>query len=70
MQENRAGRLQWLAERDAGCTAVRREAPGGDPARGTHSYVSPVARALMGKQVGDVVPLGKSDAEILQIRTL
>jgi transcription elongation GreA/GreB family factor len=38
-----------------------------DPARGTLSYVSPVARALMGKQVGDTVPMGSSEAEILSI---
>ncbi len=39
-----------------------------DPGRGTVSYVSPVARALMGKQVGDVVSVGNSDAEILEIK--
>jgi transcription elongation GreA/GreB family factor len=38
-----------------------------DPARGTLSYVSPVARALLGKQVGDVVRAGNSDAEIIDI---
>jgi transcription elongation GreA/GreB family factor len=38
-----------------------------DPARGTISYVSPVARALMGKAVGDVVRAGHSDAEIVAI---
>jgi len=30
--------------------------------------VSPLAQALMGKQVGDVVPLGNAHVEILQIR--
>jgi transcription elongation GreA/GreB family factor len=38
-----------------------------DPARGTLSYVSPVARALMGKQVRDTVAIGSSEAEILSI---
>lgn len=38
-----------------------------DPAHGTLSYVSPVARALMGKQVGDMVLAGNSDAEIVDI---
>jgi transcription elongation GreA/GreB family factor len=39
-----------------------------DPSRGTLSYVSPVARALMGKQVGDVVRVGSSEAKILEIK--
>lgn len=39
-----------------------------DPAKGTLSYVSPVAQALMGKQVGDVVQAGASAAEIVEIR--
>jgi len=38
-----------------------------DPAHGTISYVSPVAHALMGKEVGDVVRAGNSDAEIVAI---
>ena len=38
-----------------------------DPAHGTISYVSPVAHALMGKEVGDVVRAGTSDAEIVAI---
>jgi transcription elongation GreA/GreB family factor len=38
-----------------------------DPAHGTLSYVSPVARALMGKRIGDVVRAGNSDAEIVSI---
>jgi transcription elongation GreA/GreB family factor len=36
-----------------------------DPAQGTLSYVSPLARALLGKTVGDVVPAGKGEAEIV-----
>jgi transcription elongation GreA/GreB family factor len=39
-----------------------------DPAHGTLSYVSPLARALMGKQAGDVVKLGSSEAEIVAIK--
>ena len=38
-----------------------------DPAHGTLSYVSPVARALIGKRVGDMVRAGNSDAEIVAI---
>jgi transcription elongation GreA/GreB family factor len=32
--------------------------------------VSPLARTLMGKHVGDVVPLGNAHVEILQIQPL
>ena len=39
-----------------------------DPAHGTLSYVSPVARALMNKSVGDVVRAGTGEAEIVEIR--
>src|SRR6266851_8083733 len=39
-----------------------------DPSRGTISYVSPVARALTGKKLGDVVRAGTSDAEVIEIR--
>jgi transcription elongation GreA/GreB family factor len=39
-----------------------------DPAKGTISYVSPVAQALTGKKVGDVVQAGTSEAEIVEIR--
>jgi transcription elongation GreA/GreB family factor len=38
-----------------------------DPTKGTLSYVSPLARALTGKAVGDVVQAGNSDAEIVAI---
>jgi transcription elongation GreA/GreB family factor len=38
-----------------------------EPARGTLSHMSPVARALMGKEVGDVVAAGNSEAEIVAI---
>jgi transcription elongation GreA/GreB family factor len=38
-----------------------------DPARGTLSHVSPLARALFGKHVGDSVQAGQSEAEIVEI---
>jgi transcription elongation GreA/GreB family factor len=38
-----------------------------DPAKGTISYVSPLAQALTGKRVGEVVQAGNSDAEIVAI---
>lgn len=39
-----------------------------EPAKGTLSHMSPLARALLGKQVGDVVPAGQDEAEILAIK--
>jgi transcription elongation GreA/GreB family factor len=38
-----------------------------DPARGTLSYVSPLARTLIGKELGEVVVAGNSEAEIVEI---
>jgi transcription elongation GreA/GreB family factor len=38
-----------------------------EPSNGTLSYVSPVARALMNRQVGDVVQAGAGEAEIVAI---
>ena len=38
-----------------------------DPAKGTLSYVSPLAQAMIGRAVGDVVRVGKGEAEILAI---
>jgi transcription elongation GreA/GreB family factor len=38
-----------------------------DPGRGTLSHVSPLARALFGKQVGDTIEVGRSQAEIVEI---
>lgn len=38
-----------------------------DPAHGTISHVSPLARALIGKRVGDTVRAGNDDAEITAI---
>ncbi len=39
-----------------------------DPAAGTLSYVSPLARASIGKAVGDVVTVAGHEAEIAEIR--
>jgi transcription elongation GreA/GreB family factor len=38
-----------------------------DPSRGTISHVSPVARALIGKEVSEKVRVGKSDIELVAI---
>jgi len=38
-----------------------------DPAKGSISYVSPLARALAGKSVGDTVKVAGSEAEITAI---
>ena len=38
-----------------------------EPTEGTLSYVSPVARAVIGKRIGDVVRAGNSDAKIVAI---
>lgn len=38
-----------------------------DPKAGTISFVSPVARSLMGKAVGDVVGTGDNELEIIEI---
>jgi transcription elongation GreA/GreB family factor len=39
-----------------------------NPARGSISHVSPLARAMFGKRVGDVVRAGNGEAEILRIQ--
>ena len=39
-----------------------------DPAHGTISHASPLARALFGKATGDVVAIAGGEAEILEIR--
>jgi transcription elongation GreA/GreB family factor len=39
-----------------------------NPAQGTISHASPMARALMGKDVGDVARLGSTEVRILAIR--
>ena len=38
-----------------------------DPSRGSISHVSPLARAMFGKRVGDIVRAGEGEAEILDI---
>jgi transcription elongation GreA/GreB family factor len=38
-----------------------------DPKSGTISFASPVARALMGKAVGDVVEVNEQDLEVISI---
>lgn len=38
-----------------------------DPEKGSLSYVAPLARALMGKEEGDVVRVGDSDVEIVSV---
>jgi hypothetical protein len=38
-----------------------------DPAKGSISHVSPLARAMLGKAVGDVITAGKDEAEITSI---
>jgi transcription elongation GreA/GreB family factor len=38
-----------------------------DPSQGTLSYVSPVAKALAGRKVGDTITAGTSEAEIVAI---
>jgi len=38
-----------------------------DPARGTLSYISPLAKALLGRSKGDIIHVGEGDAEITQI---
>jgi transcription elongation GreA/GreB family factor len=38
-----------------------------DPARGSISHVSPLAREMLGKHVGDIVRAGTGEAEILSI---
>jgi transcription elongation GreA/GreB family factor len=39
-----------------------------DPSRGTISHVSPLARSLFGKRVGDIVTVGNGGVEIRAIR--
>jgi transcription elongation GreA/GreB family factor len=38
-----------------------------DPSHGTLSHASPLARALFGKKLGDIVPAGSGEAEIVAI---
>jgi transcription elongation GreA/GreB family factor len=39
-----------------------------DPARGSVSYVSPLARALLGKRVGDEATVAGGEVEIVEVR--
>ena len=39
----------------------------GDPARGTLSYASPLAQAMMGKEIGDTVVIGAREEEIVRV---
>jgi len=39
-----------------------------DPSSGSISHVAPLARALLGKRIGEVVRAGNADAEITAIR--
>ena len=41
-----------------------------DPARGSISYVSPLAQSLLGKAVGERVAAGAGEAEIISIAQL
>lgn len=41
-----------------------------DPAHGAISYISPLARAVLSKQVGDVVTVGGTEVEILAVDTV
>lgn len=41
-----------------------------DPAQGLLSYISPLARALLGKTVGDIVMLPQGEAEITVVRRI
>jgi transcription elongation GreA/GreB family factor len=41
-----------------------------DPAKGLLSYVSPLARTLLGRNVGDTVPVGSGEAEVVAIDTV
>lgn len=38
-----------------------------DPAHGSVSYVSPLARALLGKSVGDVALVGEGEVEVVAV---
>ena len=39
-----------------------------DPAKGSVSYVSPLARALLGKRAGDVAVVAGGEVEIVEVR--
>jgi len=39
-----------------------------DPAKGSVSYVSPLAKALLGKRAGDAAVVGAAEVEIVEVR--
>ncbi|MEO8115713.1 MAG: GreA/GreB family elongation factor, partial [Phenylobacterium sp.] len=39
-----------------------------DPAKGSVSYVSPLARSLLGKSVGDVATMNGAEVEVIAVR--
>ena len=39
----------------------------GDPRQGTLSYASPLARAMMGKEIGDTVVVAGHEEEIVEV---
>lgn len=39
-----------------------------DPAQGTISHASPLARSMFGKKIGDIVQAGSGEAKIVQIK--
>jgi transcription elongation GreA/GreB family factor len=39
-----------------------------DPSRGSLSHISPLARSMFGKRVGDIVHAGAGEAEIIRIQ--
>jgi transcription elongation GreA/GreB family factor len=39
-----------------------------DPAKGSVSYVSPLARGLLGKSVGDTAVIGGAEVEVMAVR--
>lgn len=39
-----------------------------DPAKGSISYVAPLARALLGKSVGDTARVGDGEVEVMAVR--
>jgi transcription elongation GreA/GreB family factor len=41
-----------------------------DPAKGAISYLSPIARGVLGKSVGDVVEVGGTEVEIVAVESL
>jgi hypothetical protein len=55
------------AQGQARAIATGRGEDEADPAKGSISHVSPLARAMLGKALGDVITGGKDEAEIKSI---